>query len=262
MTTLKSGNTGAAPRRHGCLLDWAARVDRVLTWGLDPDVRDELLQERAADRYDHLADPDASLSGVFARSLQSAFADLVYRFLGGDVSAVPIAVLFALIGFAAIADTLTSHLPVMLDIFNVTTGIGFLALAVAGFVHPRKLKRAWLLPGAVAVSIGAIAGAILLPVAPEAAMFDWIAKIGLGGGGLGFGLIAGSVASSTPNRVWYQRGGTVVWASGLFLGIGLFGWAIVSTPVYSTRASTLLVAVALVVGAALLSRLRHVPIEA
>jgi len=262
MTSRESGGAGTKmPRSRGAwILTGAAAADRVFTWGLEPTERSDLPLEREADRFDHLADPDASLPAVVIRSFRSAFADLAYRFLGGEVSALPLAILLAIIGLGAIADTITSHLPVMLNVFNLLTGVGFLALAVAGFANPRELRRRWLLPGAVLVFVGAVAGAILLPVEGGSVTFDWVTKIALGGAGLGFGIIAGSLVASNPNRVWYQRGGMLVWGSGLFLGIGLFGLALLAQPVYSTRASTLVVATASVVGTALLSRFRHVPV--
>jgi hypothetical protein len=52
---------GNGPRGEW-VLHAGAWIDRVLTWGLDPDEQSALLQERGADRFDHLADPDASVN--------------------------------------------------------------------------------------------------------------------------------------------------------------------------------------------------------
>jgi len=244
----------------GWILEGAAVVDRVLTWGIDPEIRDDLLMERAADRFDHIADPDASLASVLTRSIKSAFADLAYRFLGGEVSAVPVAILFAIIGLGSMADTMTSHLPAVVNGFNLLTGAGFLVLAMGGLAHPRELRRRWLLPGAVLVSIGAMAGAVMFPIENGSVMFDWLTRMALAGGGLGFALIAGSLMMPVPSRKWYRRGGLFIWGSGLFLGVGLLGLAVLAEPVYSTRASTFIIAIASIVGTALLGRLRFVPV--
>ncbi|MEN8114735.1 MAG: hypothetical protein ABFS21_10130 [Actinomycetota bacterium] len=262
MTSFGLRNKGTEASRGACFLSCAERIDRMLTWGLDPEEREGILRERLADRYEHLTDLDATLGAVAARSIRSALADVWYRFMGGDISAFPVAAMFALIGLGALSDTLISDMPFLLVVFNAVTAAGFIAMAVAGFIRPRELKRAWLLPGAAMASIGSMGGAVLLPVTPDAALYDLFTKLSLGGVAVGLAVVAFSLASRTPNRTWFLKGGAILWSSALVFAVGQFGWAIAATPVYSTRSSTLMVALAAVVGAAVLSRLRHLPIAA
>ena len=62
------------------------------------------------------------------------------------------------------------------------------------------------------------------------------------------------------NRVWIIRGGTIIWGSALFMAVGAIGWTIADAPVYSTRWSSLMVAFACVVGAAVIARLRNIEV--
>jgi len=254
-----SGGRAALPRDR-CLMECAERMDRLLTWGLEPAEREDILRERLADRYDHLA--DAPLSAVLFRSLRSALADLWYRLVGGDMSAIAVAAMFALIGFGALSDTFTSDMPLLLNAMNLFTALGFITMAVAGFVRPRALERAWLLPGVVLASIGSLGGAVALPVPPGAGLYDWFTKLALGGVAVGLAVVAVSLVPRTPTRSLFVKGGTILWSSAFVFAVGQFGWAIFAVPVYSTRSSSLMVAAAAVVAAAVLSRIRHLPISA
>ena len=168
--TLGSDDGGSPPparRRGTAVLLGAGYVDRALTWGLEPSERAETLRERESDRFELVADPDASMASVVARSVASSLSDIWYRFVGSETSALPLAVVFAIVGVGALADAFTSDIPPMHAFLNVVTGIGYLALAAAGLRQPRKLQRAWLLPGLGLASFGTMAGAIVMPVTPE-----------------------------------------------------------------------------------------------
>src|SRR5680860_1014323 len=130
-------------RRGGAVvLTWASWADRALTWGLDPADREDLLRERETDRVDHLHDPEAAMFSLVVRSLRSAIADVWYRFFDNDASALPVSFVFALIGIAAISDAFTSDFPPLLHLLDISTGVGFLAMAVGlSLIHISEPTR-------------------------------------------------------------------------------------------------------------------------
>lgn len=247
-------------RRGAAVLPWAGQVDRALTWGCEPVEREEILQEREGDRLEHLADPDASMASVVVRSVRSSLSDIWYRFVGAETSALPLAIVFAVVGLGAIADAFTNGITPRLAGLNVVTGIGYLAMAAAGVRQPRKLQRTWLLPGLVLASFGTMAGAFELPPTPEAGLFGWVAKVALAGVGTGLAVVAVTLIRPHFNRVWIIRGGTIIWGSALFMAVGAIGWTIADAPIHSTRWSSLMVALACVVGAAVIARLRNIEV--
>ena len=247
-------------REEAAVLSLASWFDRALTWGLEPGEREETLQERKSDRYEHVTDPDASMVSVMTRSLWSSLGDVWYRFIGTEASALPLAIVFAVVGVAALADAFTVGISQTVAAFNVVTGIGYLALAAAGLRQPRKLQRVWLLPGLLLASVGTMAGAILIPVASDAGPFAWFAKVALAGVATGLAVVAVALMFPRLDRVWITRGGTIIWGSALFMAVGAVGWAIIDAPIYSTRWSSLMVAFAAVVGAAVIARLRNIEV--
>ncbi len=247
-------------RSETAVLSWGGYLDRALTWGLEPLERDEILHERAADRFEHLADPDSSISSVLARSIWSAVGDIWFRFVGVETSALPLAIVFAVVGIGALADAFSRGITPILAGLNIVTGIGYLAMAAAGLRQPRKLQRTWLLPGLVLASIGTMAGAITLPPTPEAGLFGWVAKIALAGVGTGLAVVAVTLIRPHFERVWIIRGGVIIWGSALFMAVGEVGWTIADAPIYSSRWSSLMVAFACVVGATVIARLRNIEV--
>ncbi len=167
------------------MLSLASYLDRALTWGLESVERNEILHEREADRFEHVADPEASMASIVARSVWSSVADVWYRFVGAETSALPLAIMSAVVGVGAIVDAFTLGITPTLAGLNVVAGIGYVAMAAAGMRQPRKLQRTWLLPGLVLASFGTIAGAIMLPATAEAGLYGWVAKIALAGVGTG-----------------------------------------------------------------------------
>lgn len=262
MTTfkLRDGDASAKRPRGWRFLRCAASFDRALTWGLEPLERDEILREREADRFEHVADPDASMASVVTRSVLSAMADIWHRFVGAETSAFPLAIVAGVVGVGALADAFTNGITPTLAGLNVVTGIGYLAMAAAGLRQPRKLQRTWLLPGLVLASIGTMAGALALPPTPEAGLFGWFAKAALAGVGAGLAVVAVTLIRPQFNRVWIIRGGVIIWGSALFMAVGVVGWTIADAPIYSSRWSSLMVALACVVGAAVIARLRDIEV--
>lgn len=232
----------------------------MLTWGLDPAERAEILSERESDRFEHVADPDASMASVVARSIWSSLGDVWYRFVSVETSALPLALAFAVIGIGALADAFTSELSPAVAGFNVLTGVGYLALAAAGLRQPRRLQRVWLLPGLVLASIGTMSGAVVIPVASDAGPFGWFAKVALAGVATGLAVVAVALMRPHFDRAWIIRGGKIIWGSALFMAVGAIGWTVVDAPIYSTRWSSLMVATACVVGAAFIARLRNIEV--
>lgn len=249
-----------ARRRGMAVLSGAGYVDRILTWGIEPNERAETLQERESDRFEHISDPDASMASVVARSVASSLSDVWYRFVGSETSALPLAAMFAIIGVGALADGFVSDIPPMHAFLNVVTGIGYLAMAAAGLRQPRKLKSAWLLPGLVLASSGTMGGAIVIPVTPEAGLFAWIVKAALVGVATGLAVVAVAFVRPGSGRVWIIRGGGILWGSALLMAVGAVGWTIADAPIESTRWSSLMVAFACVVGAAVIARLRNIEV--
>ena len=242
------------------MLSWASCLDRALTWGLEPVERDEILHEREADRFEHVADPEASMASIVARSVWSSVADVWYRFVGAETSALPLAIMSAVVGVGAIVDAFTLGITPTLAGLNVVTGIGYVAMAAAGIRQPRKLQRTWLLPGLVLASFGTIAGAIMLPATAEAGLYGWVAKIALAGVGTGLAVVAVTLIRPHFNRAWIIRGGGIIWGSALIMAVGALGWTIADAPIYSTRWSSLMVAFACVVGAGIIARLRNIDV--
>lgn len=256
----EDGPSLSAHRRGAAVLSWAGYLDRVLTWGLEPVERAETLHEREADRFEHLSDPETSTASVVIRSILSALSDVWYRFVGTETSALPLAIVFGVVGIGALADAFTNGITPMIAGFNVVTGIGYLALAAAGLRQPRKLQRVWLLPGLVLASFGTMAGAVALPPTAEAGLFGWFSKVALAGVGTGLAVVAVTLIRPHFDRAWIIRGGVIIWGSALFMAVGAIGWTIADAPIYSSRWSSLMVAFACVVGAAVIARLRNIEV--
>jgi len=255
------GGPSQPVRRDGAaVLSLAGWFDRALTWGLEPTEREEILRERESDRYEHVTDPDASMVSVVTRSVWSSLGDVWYRFVETEASALPLAIMFAIAGMGALVDTFTSDVSAMVGALQVITAIGYFALAAAGLRQPRVLQRVWLIPGLVLASFGTIAGAFVVPAAPNSGPFGWFFKLALAGLGIGLAIVAIALIRDGGSRKWIIRGGTVMWGSALVLAIGGIGWAIVDVPIYSTRLSSLMVAFAGVVGAAVITRMRNIEV--
>ena len=262
MTTFKLRDGGASTKRpRGWrFLRCAASFDRALTWGLEPLERYEILREREADRFEHSSDPEALMASVVARSVRSALADIWHRLVGTETSALPLAIVVGVVGVGALADAFTDGITPTLAGLNVVTGIGYLAMAAAGLRQPRKLERTWLLPGLVLASIGTMGGALALPPTLEAGIFGWFAKAALAGVAAGLAVVAVTLIRSQFSRAWIIRGGVIIWGSALFMAVGAVGWTIADAPIYSSRWSSLMVALACVVGAAVIARLRDIEV--
>lgn len=250
------------PRSAARVLAWAGRADRALTWGMDPVEREDLLRERGSDRLDQLLDGDATVTHLAIRSLKSVVADIWYRFFESEASSVPLALMFLLVGIGALADAFTVDFPGPVRILDLSTALGFFTMAVAGFRRPHALHRKWLLPGLVLASVGAIGGAIAVPLEPGTEVLAIVNKGSFGIGGIGLAVIALALIPKRPSRTWVRRGGTLVWGAAVMLAVGQIGWVAIATPVYSTRSSSLIVGAAAVVGAAVIGRIRHMPVVA
>jgi hypothetical protein len=263
---MASSETGNPPPQKGralrhCFLRCAEWADRALTWGLDPQTRAEILQERVADRYAHLADPDASIGAVAMRALRSALSDVGYRIFGHDDSAVPIGLVFALIGFGAFIHPLTSDMPFWAGIASHFTGAAFLFMGAVAIVSPRELPRVWLLPGLLVASAGTMGGALTLPASPGAvAVVDLTNRLGLAFVSVALLVLAMALMRPPVKRPLLNAGGAVLWAGALVMAVGQIGWAVLGAGFDATGGVGILVAAACIVGAAILSRLRDVPI--
>jgi hypothetical protein len=255
------GTTGGVSDRRGAwVLRTGTRIDRALTWGLDPEERSALLQEREADRFDHMADPDTSIMAVVGRTGRSALADAGYLVLGGEVTAVPVAVMFAVIGLGAFWQAATADFEPILRMFNAILAVGLVAVAAAGLRRPRAIYRPWLLPALLIASIGTLGGAITIPIIAGTEVYDLANKGALVVVTIGFLVVAAAVVPSTVNRIWLIRGGVVLWAAALGNAIAQLGWGVVDAGTGTSRGASFMVAVGCVAGAVLLRRLRHVPV--
>jgi hypothetical protein len=256
--------SGASRRGNGPRGKWVLRagtwIDRALTWGLDPDERSALLRERGADRFDHLADPDASVMSIAGRTARSAVADVGYLILGGEATAVPVAFMFAVIGLGAFWQTLTADFVPIVRMFDGILGVGLVAIAAAGVRRPRAIYKPWLLPAMIIASIGTLGGAITIPIVSGTEVYDLANKGALLVVTFGFLVVALALAPSTVNRTWLIRGGVVLWAAALGNAIARVGWGVVDAGTGTSRGAAFMVAIGCVAGAVLLRRLRDVPI--
>ena len=258
--TLGSAHGGDHRHRGSWVLRAGAWIDRALTLGLEPEERAGLIQERGADRADHFADLDASVWAVAARTARSAVADIGYLILGGEATAIPVAVMFAIIGFGAFWQASTSEFSLFNRVFDGTLGVGLIAIAAAGLRCPRAIYRPWLLPAAVIAAIGTLGGTITIPIVAGTEIYDLANKGALAIVTVGFVLVALAVVPSTVNRTWLIRGGAVLWIAALGNAVAQVGWAVVDAGMQTSRGASVMVAVGCVVGAALLGRLRNVPV--
>lgn len=246
--------------RGAWVLRVGARIDRALTRGLEPREREAQLRERQADRADHLADPDATVASVAARTARSGASDLGYLLLGGEATAIPVAVMFAIIGVGAFWQTATAEFEPVVRTFDAVLGVGLVAVAAAGLRHPRSIYKPWLLPAVVIASIGTLGGALTIPIVAGTEVYDLANKAALGAVGVGFVVVAIALLPRTVNRTWLVRGGAVLWVAALGNAVAQLGWAVVNTGTETSRGASLMVAAGCVVGAALLGRLRNIPI--
>lgn len=257
---LHSVYRGGSRHRGTWILRVGAWIDRALTRGLEPREREAQLRERQADRADHLADPDATVASVAARTARSGASDLGYLLLGGEATAIPVAVMFAVIGVGAFWQTVTADFEPLVRMFDAVLGVGLVAVAAAGLRHPRSIYRPWLLPAVVIASIGTLGGALTIPIVAGTEVYDLANKAALGVVGVGFVVVAIALLPRTVNRTWLVRGGAVLWVAALGNAVAQLGWAVVNAGTETSRGASLTVAAGCVVGAALLGRLRNIPI--
>lgn len=246
-------------RCSAAILALAGWIDRGLTWGSDPTERAEILRERHADRCDHLADPDATLTSVALRVVTSAFADLTHRILGDHTSAVPAGILSGLLGVGAAWLSIASHFPAVNRLSDAVVAVGFVGVAIVLLHRPRELDRIRLVPILIVVSVGTAGAAATLPVTTGVGIFDIATKVALATIAFGSVIIATALAQSPVNRRWLIRGGALLWIASLVLATGEIGWLVVRGIDHSSAAS-LLIASGCILIAAVFGRLRHVAI--
>ncbi len=148
---------------------WALRValctDRLVTWGMEPVARRELLAEQVAD-WDSMAyDASQSSSGkVLFRLMRGLPSALWWRISGSDITALPVAIAIAFVAaLSLIAVTATSEYPPDHRLSLFVLGGGLAVAAHRLILRPRSLVAAQFRIASLLVGIGGVATSLTLP---------------------------------------------------------------------------------------------------
>lgn len=244
-------------------------INRILTWGMPGDDRDQLLNEALAD-WEAMAEHRGS-AAVLARGLRGIPAWIWVRLNQRETSAVPAAAAMTLIaacGFVMATDA--DSYPATFRFWATAAAAGFLWLAVTLLCNPRRISlRSLRLPG-LASSVSVMAMAVAIPSAddwPYAApmLRSFLTEGALRAGVLTVGIALGvlSVGSFTQHQRGFFR------ASGAFFVLGILQVAVsqIAWGVWATSVDFTLGGASIGVGLAALSiahvipRLRHLELD-
>ncbi len=239
------------------LLALADALNRFCTWGMEPELRAELLMERRADLEAEASDDRWNHTrALLGRRVRTLLADIAGRAGAGDTTALPasIAMLVASAGVMVYTTTARSTTERVSLAF---IGLGLAVLAGTGLRSPRLLPRRPIAFASVLIAIGAGAGAATMPITEETGIFDVFARLALVLATLGF--VATAVAMTRSG--WLLTGGGILIVgaaiSHAFAGVGM--------AMAADTAQLWGAAVATTLGALLvtrfITRLRHIPIE-
>ena len=246
--------------RHQYVVDVASACSRLGTWGLDEQVRADLIAERTSDLAEQLRDPERNSDlVVLGRAVRTLFGDIGRRLTSDHVSTLPLAFGFLMASVGTLVYAVASQGTVY-KISLTLEGVGFLILAIAGFTCPLAIRSNWAAAGSLVVASGTALGVVAIPLESETLLFAVSAKISLSLATIGFtALAAGLLAAwdGTPRIA----GGMVLAAAGLIV-FSEIGWALY---VLDESLIQLLAALLTAVGAVLFfrffGRLRFLPID-
>ena len=241
-------------------VDIASACSRLGTWGLGPELREELLAERAADLAAQLADPARnSFSAIAGRAMRTLLGDVGRRITSRHNSSLPLAFALLALGFGALLyAALTAELDYRLAL--LLEGTGLLILAITGLRFPLVIQRYPSAIGSLLVGAGCAMAVEAIPFTAEVSLFYYTALTAISLSAIGF-LALATVLLTGRDRTPRIPGSILVAAAGLLafseIGSALF--------IFDQNAMEAAAAV-LVGGGAILfirffARLRYLPVH-
>ncbi len=242
------------------VVDIASAYSRLSTWGLDAEMREELLAERSADLAAQLADPVRnSFAAVADRTARTLLGDIGGRITSRHNSSLPLGFALLAVGFgtllyAALISVPDYRLSLLLE------GIGLVVLAITGLRSPLVIRRYPSAIGSLFVAAGCALGVEAIPFTAEVSLFYYTALTAISLSAVGFFALAAGLLAGR-DRTPRIPGSVLVAAAGL-LAFSEIGWALF---IFDQNAMEAAAAV-LVAGGAILfirffARLRHLPIQ-
>ena len=238
----------------------AGLLNRIGTWGLDPDIRRQTLDERTMDLNDQAADPSfGAKSIILGRALRTFGSDFRYRITGDNQSAIPVALVFALIASGAFGYAFARE-PELHTVSHLLSGSGLLLISALFLYSPRAIRATGACLGSLVIAIGCTLGAASVPVYEETLVFDTATQIALGAIGVAFAAIAVGLRFARRKRVLEAAGLVVILGTAL-LAFGELGWAIHVAGEKNLEAIAAgAIAVGAIPGLSFFVRLRHLPL--
>ncbi|MDH5371701.1 MAG: hypothetical protein OEX97_02015 [Acidimicrobiia bacterium] len=242
------------------VVDVASACSKLGTWGLDPDLRADILTERATDLTEQLADPARNANTVvMGRILRTLVGDMGRRISSHHVSALPLAVSLSIGGvgallYAALIPNPDYRLSLLLE------GTGFLMLAITGFRSPLAIRRFPAAAGSLVLASGTALGVAAIPFDDEVSLFAISAKTSLSLATIGFTALAIGLVTEW-DRAPRLPGAIILVAAGLIV-FSEIGWSLYIFDQDAVQVvPSMLVAGAGVLFFRFFGRLRHLPIE-
>jgi len=241
-------------------VDTASACTWLGTWGQEPQLRADLLAERAADLTDQLADPTRNSPGAIAgRAFRTLGGDVKRRVTSQHVSALPLAFSLLIAGCGSLLYATLVVDPIY-RLSLVLEGMGFLVLALTGMRSPLAIRRVPSAFGSLILAAGTALGVVAIPFDQETSLFVITAKTSLVLATLGFAALAAGLLTGW-DKAPRMPGAIILLAAGLIV-FSEIGWALY---VLDKDALQLLAAGLTATGGVLFfrffGRLRHLPVE-
>lgn len=247
----------------------ASALTRLLTWGLEPELRPGVLMESANDW--ELMYRDYGSLRVIARALRGIPAAVLGRMEDHDMTAIPAALVFAIMSAAATGAGLLAHTypadirrPTLLAALGL--GLGGMALVRS----PRRIVLKRLRLPALALGLGALGVAFNMPTEADwqydvpyvdEGIADHLMVLGIFIASAGCLLIVLASLSKRGGRRLAGIGGASALAGIVLFGAGQIIWGFIAIPIdLAVTATALGAGLAACSLAHVLPRLRHLEV--
>lgn len=196
---------------------FAHQLDRLMTWGMAPALRNARLNESLAD-WEAMYSDRGSLA-TMTRALRGVPAGIWVRLDAHGVTTIPAGVAIAALGLGGmVAGGIGSAYPTPLRISIVIAGIGSLLVAIRLITHPRQLVVRHLVAPLLTMAAGFVGMALYIPSpdrwsdqrpAAESPLLDSAMTIAFLTVGAGLVLLALVPATTDKHRLARVAGTTV-----------------------------------------------------
>lgn len=195
-------------------------IDRLLTWGMEPQVRERILAEQTADWHAMAGDEGQSSSQMLARQVRGIPHALWWRLTRRDVTTIPAGLALVVLAAAVALGLAVPDYPWDHRIGLLLVSLGMVFNARYFLSQPRRIVVAELRLPSLLIGAGLIAAAATFPQPGDFAeydpadvttpLIDLIMQIGLVTAGIGCLLIVAASFSERSRRLVLSGGALVV----------------------------------------------------